>query len=363
MSISSNEIKIILFTRYSEKGASSRVRSYQYLPYLKNRGVSVIIVPLLGDNYLKAIYSGKRIPYVSVAKCFLKRINHLINVRKFDLVWVEKEIFPWLPSIAESYLNVIRVPYIVDYDDAIFHKYDSNKSLLIRIVLKGKIESVMKRATVVIVGNEYLANRARTTGAKSVKLIPSVVNVQHYNGTDNSRVDYFTIGYICTPKTVNYLSIVISSLKKLNSIYNNIRLLLIGSGPYKANNIETVVREWSMETEADYIHEFDVGIMPLPDEQWERGKCGYKLIQYMACGKPVIASPVGINKKIVENGVNGFLVSSEFEWTNAFEALIRNQDLAKRMGYAGLKKVQGWYSLEITAPILYDIIKRSAKGR
>ena len=134
------------------------------------------------------------------------------------------------------------------------------------------------------------------------------------------------------------------------------QLILVGSGQMKLEGIPLEIRSWSEETEINDLQSFDVGIMPLPDEPWERGKCGYKLIQYMACGKPVVASPVGVNKQIVEEKVNGFLATTEDNWINALISLRDDQILRERMGTASRKKVEANYCLQITAPRLAELL-------
>jgi glycosyltransferase involved in cell wall biosynthesis len=134
------------------------------------------------------------------------------------------------------------------------------------------------------------------------------------------------------------------------------RLLFVGSGQIEFEHVAIEIRSWTEETEVSDIQNFDVGIMPLPDEPWERGKCGYKLIQYMACGKPVIASPVGVNQMIIEQGVNGFLAN----WVNALRELRDNVPLREAMGYAGRLKVEKNYCVQVTAPRMAEILRSVA---
>ena len=137
---------------------------------------------------------------------------------------------------------------------------------------------------------------------------------------------------------------------------------VVGSGQIDLDGVPMSIIPWSEETEVDHIQDFDIGIMPLPDSQWEQGKCGYKLIQYMACGKPVVASPVGANRKIVEHGVNGFLAGSTEEWLEALTVLRDNSDLRKKMGTAGRKKVEKRYCIQVTARRLLSILQSVEKN-
>jgi len=356
------KLKVLLFSRYTRLGASSRVRSYQYIPYLKEQGIDVTVSPLLGDDYIKNLYSGNKKRFGSIITAYFRRLGVLFRSHRFDLLWIEKELFPWLPALAETILQWFNIPYVVDYDDAVFHRYDLHSISLVRLLLGRKIDGIMRRAALVIVGNDYLAERAFRAGAKRVEYLPTVIDLKRYN-LANKKVNNksFNIGWIGSPSTAKYLNLISPVLSEVCKDEKT-RLILVGSGQIELQNIPLVIRKWSEKTEVADIQSFDVGIMPLPDEPWERGKCGYKLIQYMACGIPVVASPVGVNKKIVENGVNGFLAQSEADWVEALTTLCNNPDLRKQMGKAGRIKVEKEYCIQVTAPKLAALL-RSAGGR
>jgi len=213
----------------------------------------------------------------------------------------------------------------------------------------------MKRATLVIAGNGYLADRARSAGARWIEVVPTVVDIERYRIRPTSRQDAFTIGWIGTPGTALYLKNAQAALHSLGKI-GRAKVLLVGSGAVTTEGVVTEHREWSEETEVADIQDFDVGIMPLLDGPWERGKCGYKLIQYMACGKPVVASPVGVNCQIVDHGVNGFLSESASDWLNALSELMHSQELCTRIGSAGRRLVEQRYCLQVTAPRIADLM-------
>jgi len=352
--------RILLLSRYSRLGASSRIRSYQYLPYLEVHGFRVTVAPLFDDNYLKSLYAGKGSALGSILGGYFRRVCYLINIRRYDLIWIEKELFPFLPAWGEVLVSYMSIPYVVDYDDAIFHRYDLHPNKMVRFLLGRKIDQVMQRAALVIVGNSYLAERARQAGAKRVELLPSVVDLSRYPLTPQSRNPIFTIGWIGSPVTASYLNTVRPALAEVCKGGKG-RVVLVGAGPIDLHNVPVEIRPWSEETEVADIHSFDVGIMPLPDEPWERGKCGYKLIQYMACGKPVVASPVGVNNQIVEDGINGFRASTTAEWIRALSALRDDPSLRERMGIAGRKKVEMQYCIQVTAPRLASLLRSVAR--
>lgn len=168
--------------------------------------------------------------------------------------------------------------------------------------------------------------------------------------------DVFTIGWIGSPVTECYLQQIAPALSEVCR-RNRARVVLVGAQNAQFQNVPVKMHPWSEEGEERDIQSFDVGIMSLPDEPWERGKCGYKLIQYMACEKPVVASPVGINQGLVEHGVNGFLASNLQEWVEALSTLQHNKYLREDMGKAGRNLIEREYSLQVTAPRLLSILR------
>lgn len=348
--------KVLILSRYDQLGASSRVRIYQYLPYLNAHGFTITVAPLLDDEYLKSIYAHRRINWEHIFDCYCKRLRYLLTSRNYDLIWIEKELFPFTPAWAEVLLSCVGIPYVVEYDDAVFHRYDMHSNKLVRVLLRSKIDVVMRQSAMVIVGNDYLAERAKHAGATRVEYLPSVIDLEQYPASSRKSNQIFTVGWIGTPVTAKYLHLVHSALAEVCQGGKG-RLVLIGSGEIELDGVPIEIRPWTDRTENIDIQSFDVGIMPLPDEPWERGKCGFKLIQYMACLKPVVASPVGVNGKIVEEGINGFLASSRDDWVNALSALRVDRDLRNHMGRAGRKKVEANYCVQVTAPILADLLR------
>jgi len=351
-------MNILLMSRYDNLGASSRYRCYQYINYLNIEGIEISVAPLFNNDYLKDLYNKNKRNFYKILKAYIRRIVDLYKARKYDLIWLEKEALPWLPVWIEYSLALSKVSYIVDYVDAIFHNYDKHKLKLVQWVLGSKIDFIMKKAKAVIVGNDYLFERANKIGVKKVYNIPTVVNLDKYkifskNSCDN---DIFTIGWIGTPITSHYLNLILPALKYI-LINKEVRLKLIGAKRKKfLEDLPIEYISWSEDTEVKEIQKIDVGIMPLPDNHWEKGKCGLKLIQYMACGKPVIGSPVGVNKKIIEHGINGFLAQDNNEWIWAIEKLIDDAKLRKKIGRAARMKEEKEYNLSITAPLIRKII-------
>lgn len=353
-------MKVLLLSRYSRLGSSSRLRMLQYLPYLNAHGIAVAFSPLLDDAYLRDLYSGCPRRPAPLMRNYLQRLPALTRSRSYDLLWIEKELFPGFPAWAEQFLACFGVPYVVDYDDASFHYYGLHPNPVVRRLMGRKIDKVMRGASMVVAGNEYIADRARRAGAARVEILPTVVDLDRYRASSNGDGAVFTIGWIGAPCNARYLSIIEDALAEVCA-GGRARVVLVGSGPVRSECVSPEVREWSESTEAADIQSFDAGVMPLPDDLWERGKCGYKLIQYMACGKPVVASPVGVNREIVQEGANGFLAAGRADWVRSLSALRDNPILREQLGRRGRELVEARYCVQATAPRLIELLFEAAR--
>lgn len=359
--MSSANPDVLFLTKYDRSGASSRYRTLQYLPYFEQMGIRCEVSPLFDDVYLAHRYQLGQGRWNDILSAFLRRLNVLLRVRRFDLIVIEKEMLPYMPAALERLLEWLETPYVVDYDDALFHQYDQHSRRWIRMLLGGKIAQVMRRACLVIAGNAYLANYAQHAGARHVEVIPTVVDLDRYPSPSrrSAAKGAFIIGWIGSPSTGKYLKMVASALEEVCADdCGEVRLIGAGMAPLPGVPIKIV--PWSEATEVESLHGFDIGIMPLPDQPWERGKCGFKLIQYMACGLPVIASPVGVNAEIVEEGRNGYLATDHASWVDALMRLRDDAGLRDAMGRSGREKVERQYCLQIMAPKMAALLKSAA---
>lgn len=348
--------KIVLFSRYDRLGASSRLRSLQYLPLL-NKEFDIEVRPLFDNEYLHQLYAGNSPSKGYILNRYFQRFFQLMALRKYDIIWIEYELFPYLPAWAESLLAKANKPYIVDYDDAIFHRYDLTNNPIKKMLAK-KIDNVMYHATLVTAGNNYLADRARKAGANWVERIPTVIDIDRYPIKQITANERYIIGWIGSPTTAKYLHQIIPAIKQLLGKYN-VSLRIIGA-EIEVSDINITCIPWSEESEVSEIQKFDIGIMPLTDSLWEKGKCGYKLIQYMACGIPVIASPVGVNREIVEKANSGLLANTDEEWQLSFEQLLSNLTLRQELGKNGRKAVEDYYSIQVIAPKLSKLLHKAS---
>jgi glycosyltransferase involved in cell wall biosynthesis len=353
-------MNVLLLTRYGQLGASSRLRSLQYLPALKREGIEVTVQPLISDDLLGERYARGRHDFASLSKVYGARISALLRRQTFDLVWTEKEALPWLPAMLEKLL-MGGIPYVLDYDDAIFHGYDMHRYWLVRRTLGRKIDALMRDARLVVSGNDYLAQRARDAGASWVEIIPTVVDLARYDLQPHASLDHVMprIVWIGSPSTVKYIAGLAGPLKKLAQLCD-FELRVIG-GVLDMPGVAVKCIPWTEQTEVAEVAACDVGVMPLDDSPWEKGKCGYKLIQYMACGLPVVASAVGANVDIVVHGGNGFLVNDADEWVAALHRLLTSPERRKEMGQAGRKRVEEQYCLQKTGPRLVELLRAASE--
>lgn len=336
----------------------------QYLPALARAGIEVDVAPLFDDAYLRALYAGKR-DKRGLARFTLARLAQCRTALQADVIWLEKEVLPYCPWGMERLILPRGVPVVSDFDDAVFHRYDQHRNPLVRRLLGQKIDAVMGYSTLVTAGNAYLAQRARAAGARWVEIVPTVVDAEAYQPEPTRHADDGRprIGWIGTPQTwgaygaplVDFFQDV---ARRWNACFHLVGARLEGGTEGAFNYVP-----WSEAGEIPAIQAMDIGIMPLKDEPWERGKCGYKLIQYMACSLPVVASPVGVNRQIVEHGVNGFLAETPDEWRIAVDALLADPGLRYRMGQAGRQKVEREYCIQVTGPRLVELLRSAAAGR
>jgi len=290
----------------------------------------------------------------------VKRLGWLFRLRRYDVIWLHCELFPYLPGMFEKLVGLGGKPLVYDYDDAVFHWYDGLALPLARRSLARKLEPVLRSAAACICGNEYLKDYASRFCQRSI-VLPTVVDTSIYRPVPR-RSDQIVIGWIGSPSTWCNVQPLLPMLAELCRDMS-VRFRVIGAGAQAEADqfpgLELV--EWSEATEIAELQQIDIGIMPLLDLPFQRGKSGYKLIQYMACGLPVVASPVGVNREIVADGRNGFLASNDEGWRAALVRLINEPDLRTQMGSRGRERVKADFSLASQAPRLIELFRSVAR--
>jgi glycosyltransferase involved in cell wall biosynthesis len=355
-------VKVTAFTRYGRRAASTRQRFVQYFPALRESGIEVEHLPLLGDDYVANLVTGEPYPPARVVGAYAQRLRQLLTGRDSDLYWVYVELLPYVPALPER-LAARGKRIVYDFDDAFFHTYDQSRNPLVRALLGGKHAAQLKRAAACVCGNDYI-ERFAARHCDRTMVVPTVVDTEAYQPAAGGGSEPMTIGWIGSPTTWPGVRPILPILEDICARYGA-RFLVVGAGREAERDAfpAMVPRDWSEATEISDVQSMDIGIMPLLDRPFERGKSGYKLIQYMACGLPVVASPIGVNTEIVKEGVNGLLASSAEEWRAALSSLVLDSGLRAALGAAGRVDAAQRFSLASQTPRLIELFNRVAQTR
>lgn len=356
-------MRVAAFTKYDRLAASTRQRLLQYVPALEQAGIQVDHFPLLGADYVRSLATGEGYSKRAVVRAYGHRMMQLLRGSSYDVHWIYAELFPYLPASFERLAFRDGRPVVYDFDDAFHHQYDDASHAWVRGLLGGKLEPLLRGAAACCCGNAYLQAYAEKYCERCV-ILPTVVDTDIYvPGHDSDRPIVPVIGWIGSPSTWAYVRPILPLLEELART-GRATVRIVGAGA--KNGVEGMPGmkfvDWSEEREVADVQAMDIGIMPLPDEEWARGKSGYKLVQYMACGLPVVASPVGANRVIVMDGRTGILAASEPEWKSALSQLIDDPALRQKMGAEGRVRAVADYSLATHAPRLVEVFASIAQG-
>lgn len=364
-------MKVLFVTQYGMLAASSRTRVFQYLPYLQRNGIQTRQITVLPDSRI----AGSQVLVTS--NCWSKLTYYLWasyrtlicgfqawwKAGSSDLIFVQKVIFPlpvrWL-------LWWRRPPMAFDFDDAIFSSEVRRPNWLSAWKQRRNaigLPAMLRLADQVIVENDYTARYALRY-CDGVSIITGPVDTDRYCEAANGRAaaGEVVLGWIGSASTQSYLNLIREPLARIGRRFDNVRLRLVGAEPAEMEGIPVEFMAWSLEEEVGWLRSFDVGLMPVPDDSWTRGKGGYKLLQYMATGLPVVASPVGINRQIVSDGKNGFWACSPDEWERCLSRLIEDPRLRREMGRQGRETIEKRYALKSSCHLLLMILREMAHG-
>ena len=341
--------KILAFTVKPKISADTRYRILQYIPYFEKKGIKVKYYSLVNETFfnwsLNNSYTLIRV-FLYIYFYFKRVFQIIFLANKYDTIWISRELSPIGPPILERLLFKFNKKVILDIDDAIYLKDDNIKSFTHKLRDFKKFEKIAHKFHTIVCGNKFLANYFLKFN-NFVKIIPTVVNYELYNKIQRTKSKMIRIGWIGTPFYYDDFNIIKGAIEKLAKKYN-FSLIIIGLNKKLNWNFKKITYiKWSLKDELKFFSYFDIGIMPLRYTQFEEGKCGFKIIQYMAAGIPVVASPVGVNKEIIQNGFNGFLAHNESEWHEKLEKLIIAKKLYKKFSTNGIKTISDKYLIEI----------------
>lgn len=342
--------KIIYFTKYSQKGPSSRYRTFHYLPFFQQQ-YDIEVFPLFDDHYIDVLYSGsEKISPFYILKRYLKRaIQVLFLSRKNSFVVIEYELFPYFFSFFEYILKLKGVKFILDFDDAIFHNYDASPRKIVRSLFGQKIASIAKFADQIITGSPYLTEYFKHYNS-AVTEISTSIDFRKYESSYNPGIqgDHFLIGWLGSNATAKNLVPLIPVFQTISAKYPKVIFAFCGISAEVRSKFEKFcfeITEWSPANELLFLNKIDLGIMPLEMNKFNNGKCGFKLIQYMAMGKPTISTPLAANIKIDHQSGNLF-ANENHEWIDAFEKAILAYNLLKVVGERNRLVVKREYSIQ-----------------
>ena len=360
-------IRMLALSPLPEEGAGCRFRIAQFIPYLRSAGIDVTLRTLYDAQFFDLVY--RRGQYtkkaLQFAKLSLRHLDTLRHTSSFDAIFIYRELFPIGPAVLEPLLAKRRAPLILDFDDAVFlpHVSDANR-FLGALKMPHKLSAVIRQSDRVITGNEYLAAYARQF-SNAVSVIPTCVDTSKFVPreqpvTSHDRVKP-VVGWIGSQTTGHYI-------RQLSSVFSRVHqehpFVLRVSGALDAFELPGVGVEeppWTLDSEVSLFNTCDVGVYPLPDDEWSKGKCGFKAIAFMACGVPVVAAAVGANREIVQDGINGFLAANEDEWVEKLGRLIADPDLRRQFAEAGRRTVEEHYSLAVHAPSMEALIREAVE--
>jgi glycosyltransferase involved in cell wall biosynthesis len=318
------------------------------LPLLTQQGITYAIYPFLDASTNRILYQPGRVPQkiLGILRGFLRRWFHLFKANRVDYVFIHREATPLGPPWAEWLLaKVLRKKIIYDFDDAIWLR-DASSVNSVSLLLKwsSKVPAVCRWSHAVSAGNAYLATFAQQH-AQRVVINPTTIDTeQHHYRLQNQATERPVIGWTGSHSTLKYLEPLVPVFQQLEQVYD-FKLVVIANRPPAITLPSLEFVPWRIDTEIDDLLRFHVGLMPLPDDPWAQGKCGFKALQYLALGIPALVSPVGVNSEIVEHGVEGYHCTTDEDWYACISKLLTDAELRTRMGQAGRQKVVDHYSV------------------
>ncbi|MFQ5893600.1 MAG: glycosyltransferase family 4 protein, partial [Nitrospinota bacterium] len=343
-------MNVLFLVPYPTEGASNRVRIEQYLPHLDAQGIEWTLRPFVASAFYRILYqrhrAGAKLAHFGLS-C-LGRLRDMLRLRNYDLVVVHREAFPIGPPWVEGAVRWLDIPMVFDFDDSIFLSTTSEPNTYVeRFKRPGKVATIIGWSQEVIAGNTFLAHFAMQFNPR-VTVIPSVIDTEAYRPLDRPpERDEVVIGWIGSHSTRTFVAVLKPVFQALAERYRHVRFEFVGTEHPITEVEHLTARAWQLERELTDVQGFDIGVMPMPDDLWSQGKCGFKAILYQACGLPVVCSPVGVNREIVLDGVSGFLADSKEEWAEKLSSLIEDADLRRSLGEKGRQRVESQYSVAV----------------
>lgn len=352
---------LIVCAHRPKRSPSQRYRFEQYLSFLEGRGYSFTFSYLLNAHDDVIFYSqGKTLHKMFILlKSVIIRLKDILQLSRYDIVFIQRESLFLGSAFFEKRAFKSGAKVIFDFDDSIWLADTSPGNKKWEWIKKpSKFFEAIAHAHVVIAGNEYLQAKAMEVN-KNVVLIPTTIDTSFHQPLRKASNETITIGWSGSISTTKHFDTITDVLVRLKTRYGNkLHFKLIGNKHYSNSLLPVEAIDWSEASEVEQLNSFDIGIMPLPDDEWANGKCGLKGLSYMACGVPTIMSEVGVNKKIIQHGKNGFLASNSYEWYHFLRELIENKTLREQFSKEGRKTVEHYYSVEANKQKYLKVLDR-----
>ena len=341
------------------RAPGQRYRIEQWAPFLHREGVHLTLSPFLSERGMDVLYEPGHVArkVCETLRGYLRRLAEAPRPTSVDVIFVYREAALLGPAWIEQLL-ALRRPLVFDFDDAIYLRDTSQTNAWSRRLKSAtKVETICRVARHVTVGNELLARYAKNR-AREVTVIPSTIDTDVYQVQPRAQNRVPVVGWTGSATTVPHLMTVAPALRRLRQ-KREFELCVIGT-KIDIEGLAVRCLPWRAETEPDDLRALDIGLMPLPDCEWSRGKCGMKALQYMALGIPPVVSPVGVNAAIVRDGVNGLHACGEEEWIDRIALLLEDESLRRTLGQEGRRTIEESYSARRHAPRVARVFTEAA---
>jgi len=315
------------------------------------------------ERMIQSSTFGKARKFFYYLEVFIKRLFRGLKVisiaGKFDVIFLQRATFAFG---MERLLRLINKNIIFDIDDSIYMPDTHEKGplgLLKRYLKQKEVVSILRVSRCAIVENTHIKNFVGKYCNKTYMITGPIDTKRNYPRRYDGRVAKTIIGWIGSPSTAIYLGLIHEALKEVSRKYD-IKVKLIGIAGYDIEGVDVEAIGWGEDTEVKELHTVDIGVMPMPDNEWTRGKVGCKMLQYMANAIPAVVSYTPTNAEIIKDGVNGFLAASEKEWVQKLSLLIEDRPLIERVGLEGRRMADANFSLEANWPKFLSVLKSNS---
>lgn len=339
---------LFLVLHRKNRSPGQRYRHEQYIQHLRENGIKCSFSPMLSEKDDELFYgAGNGLQKIIIGlRSTVRRLKDVLRASSYDYVYIYRDAF-FFGLLFEWLLSKRNTKIIYDFDDAIWLTDENpNQGIFNKLKNPNKVQKIVGLADHVIVGNQYLKQYALQFNT-NIAIIPSTIDFGKYREILPTKKERICIGWTGSFSTVKHFETIVPVLLKVKKKYDSqVYFKLIGDPSYRNKSLEIEGIRWNASSEAEDLAELDIGLMPLPDNEWTRGKCAMKGLQYMALEIPTIMSPVGVNADIIQDGENGFLASSTEEWVEKLSLLIEDPDLRRKIGKAGRKTVEKDFSVD-----------------